>query len=197
MRDVGMNWRSFLWEFVILSFMPIPILWAQKVATHDVPACGKAKVQLSNPQYLTTSEGIVVVEPPNGWVLDKSKTNPFYFIRRGENYDNASTLMYIHVERLEASFESAVQRDAQSFGKGCDSVDIQDLPKVGLLEQGCESKTQMFSCHRRKGPYADLVTKISIGGLLLNVVLSADDESQISKYRTDYDFLLKHLTMVK
>jgi hypothetical protein len=197
MSDLGINWRSVLWEFLILFFMPMQIAWAQKVATHDVPECGKAKVQLSNPQYLTTSEGIVVVEPPNGWVLDKTKKNPFYFVKQGENYDSARTLMYIHVERLEASFRSAVQNDAQSFGKGCDFVDIQDFPKTGLLEEGCESKAQMFSCHRQKNPYVDLVTKISIGGLLLNVVLSADNKSQILEYRTDYDFLLRHLTMVK
>jgi hypothetical protein len=197
MRDLEINWRSVLWAFLILCFMPVQIASAQKIAIHDVPACGKAKVQLSNPEYLNTSEGIVVVEPPNGWVLDKTKQNPFCFVRQGENYDNARTLMYIRVQRLEASFTSAVQNDTQSFGKGCDSVDVQDLPKTGLLEQSCENKTQMFSCQRQKNPYVDLVTKISIGGFLLNVVLSADNASQISEYRTDYDFLLKHLTLVK
>jgi len=54
----------------------------------------------------------------------------------------------------------------------------------------------MFLCDRKQKPYVDLATKISIGGLLVNVVLSADATAEIEKYRKDYEFLLKHLTIV-
>lgn len=178
--------------------LPLFILtaWAQTAAP-SIPECGKAKVHLSNPQYLTTQEGIVVVELPSGWVLDKTKNGPFYFVRNGENYNTARTLMYINVERLEVPFRRAIQNDSESFKNSCGQADIQDLAKADLLEQGCESKTQLFSCHREKNPYVDLVTKISIGGSLLNVVLSADNTSQASQFGRDYEYVLKHLTMVK
>jgi len=176
--------------------MPALTAWAQS-ATSPVPECGKAKVHLSNPQYLTTQEGIVVVELPTGWALDKAKNGPFYFVRNGENYNSARTLMYINVERLEVPLPRAIQNDFESFRTSCQPSAIQDLAKPGLLEQGCESKTQLFSCRRRKNPYVDLATKIAIGGSLLNVVLSADNASQISQYRQDYEYVLKHLTMVK
>jgi len=32
---------------------------------------------------------------------------------------------------------------------------------------------------------------------LLNIVLSADSASELSCYRKDYDFVLRHLTVVK
>jgi hypothetical protein len=74
---------------------------------------------------------------------------------------------------------------------------VQDLKPADLLEQGCERKTQMFSCQKKDGSYIDLVTKIAFRGSLLNVVLSADTATAISRCRNDYDFILKHITMIK
>jgi len=139
----------------------------------------------------------VVVELPDGWVLDGKRNGVFYLLRRGENYNSARTLMYVNVEKLDESLEHAVLKDRQSFQKNCDATEVKDLEKPRLLEQGCESKTQWFFCRRKVNPYVDLVTKISIDNLLLNVVLSADNESQVSTFRKDYDFVLLHLTLVK
>jgi hypothetical protein len=171
--------------------------WAQNPVSHAIPACGKAKVNLPNPKYLTSSEGIIVVEPPAGWVLDKEKGGVFFFVKQGENYENARTLMYIHVEGLAVPFQRAVQADVQDFREKCPEADVQDLARMNLLELGCESKTQLFACHRKKNPYVELVTKVSFNGSLLNVVLSSDASSEISLYKEDYGSLLKHLTMIK
>jgi hypothetical protein len=130
-------------------------------------------------------------------VLDGKRNGVFYFVKRGESYQNARTLMYVNVEALDKSLENSVQKDMQSFQKDCHPSEIKDLAKPGLLEEGCESKTQMFSCQRKQNPYVDLVTKISIENLLLNVVLSADDEGEISRYRKDYGSVLMHLAVVK
>jgi hypothetical protein len=184
-------------RFFILFLMIAPTARAQSTESRPVAECGKAKVQLANPQYLTTAGGIVVVELPDGWVLDGNRKGIFYFLKRGEDYNSARTLMYVNVERLEESLDRAVQKDRRSFQKNCDSADVKDLAKPKLLEQGCESKTQLFFCQRKQNPYVDLVTKISIDGLLLNVVLSADSPSEVSSYRKDYDFVLGHLTVVK
>jgi len=139
----------------------------------------------------------VAVELPEGWVLDRNRNGAFYFLKRGESYQSARTLMYVNVEALDKSLENAIRKDTQSFQKNCHPSEIKDLAKPRLLEEGCESKTQMFSCRREQNPYVDLVTKISIDNLLLNVVLSADDAGEISRYRKDYDSVLMHLTVVK
>jgi len=186
-----------LQKFAIFFLLLGPAILAQNAEPHSPPACGKAKVVLANPQYLTMSAGIAAVELPEGWVLDANRNGVFYFLKRGENYNTARTLMYVNVEKLDDSLERAVQRDRQSFQKNCDTADVKDLAKPTMLEQGCESRAQLFSCQRKQNPYVDLVTKISIDGLLLNVVLSADAADEISSYKKDYDFVLKHLTVVK
>jgi|NGEPerStandDraft_6_1074524.scaffolds.fasta_scaffold81645_2 hypothetical protein len=173
------------------------IAFAQTLGSPNIPECGKAKVVLSNPEYLKTAEGIVVVEPPSGWFLDKIRDGPFYFIKRGESYSSARTLMYINVERLEGPLQTAVQNDARSFKEKCQGAEIEDRPNPQLLEQGCASKTQLFSCQRKQNAYVDLVTKIAFNGLLLNVVLSGDTAPEISKHEEDYKFLLMHLTLTK
>jgi hypothetical protein len=185
-----------LWVCLIVFIFAGPATRAQNSTAASTAACGKAKVSLANPEYLTTPLGIVAVEPPPTWSLDKSRKNPFYFFRHGENYENAKTLIYINVERLEVPFHRAVQNDKESFQGHCHSSRVQDVSKPELLEQGCEATTQMFFCDREQKPYVDLTTKISIGGLLVNVVLSADDTAEIEKYRKDYESLLKHLTIV-
>jgi hypothetical protein len=139
----------------------------------------------------------VAVELPDGWIFDANREGVFYFLKRGEDYKSARTLMYVNVEKLEGPLDGAVQKDRQSFQKNCDQAEVKDLAKPALLEQGCESRTQLFSCQRKQSPYLDLVTKISIDGLLLNVVLSADNAKEISSYRKDYDFVLGHMTVVK
>jgi len=84
-----------LWICLIVFIFAGPAARAQNSTASNTAACGKAKVSLANPEYLTTPLGIVVVEPPPAWALDKSRKHPFYFFRRGENYENAKTLIYI------------------------------------------------------------------------------------------------------
>jgi hypothetical protein len=195
-----MNWKK-LGDSIVLGTSIVlalagSVAWAQGPASGATAACGKAKVHLSNPNYLTTTDGIVVVETPQGWGLDRARKGPpFYFFKRGEKYEDARTLMYINVERLETSLQRAVDNDVHSFHTSCGSSPVQHLSKLELLENGCESSTQLFICDRKQKPYVDLVTKISIGGLLLNVVLSSDATSEISRYKKDYEDLLKHLTL--
>jgi len=105
--------------------------------------------------------------------------------------------MYVNVELLPSSLERAVQNDIQSFQKSCAELGVQNLKPAELLEEGCERTTQLFSCRKKDGSYIDLSTKIAIRGLLLNVVLSADTANEISKYRDDYDYILRHLTVVR
>ncbi len=131
------------------------------------------------------------------WVLDKSRKQPFYFFKNGENYESARTLIYINVERLEVPFSQAVRNDVKSSESSCRPSSVRDEGKPDLLESGCDATTQLFTCDRKSKSYVDLTTKISIGGLLLNVVLSADTMSEIEKYRKDYNFLLKHLALVR
>jgi len=183
--------------FLILFLLLTPATWSQEAGARQIPECGKAKVDLANPQYLTTAGGIIAVELPDRWVFDANRKGVFYFLKRGEDYKSARTLMYVNVEKLEGPLDGAVQKDKQSFQKNCDATVVKDLAKPALLEQGCESRTQLFACQRKQNPYVDLVTKISIDGLLLNVVLSADSPDEISSYRKDYDFVLGHLTVVK
>jgi len=167
---------------------------AQTAAT--TAKCGKPPTLPLHPDYLLSSDqGTLMVESPRGWVLDRGQHGPFYFVQRGETYDNARTLMYINVEPLDDSLRRAVQRDTQSFGKDCQRVEVRDLQAAELLESACPRVTQMFSCVRPRNPYVDLVTKIAIHGALLNVVLSADNAAEIARHRADYDFLLKHMTM--
>jgi hypothetical protein len=190
------NWKRnfllFLVPFVLLS----PFTAAEGQSSAASTPCGKAKIALGNPVYLTISTATIAVEPPQGWALEASKKNPFYFIKSGEKYENARTLMYINIERLDGPFQSAVQKDAHSFSESCQPSRIEDSAQVEILEQGCEKKTLLFRCGKSQGAYVDLATKISVGGLLVNVVLSADNEAEISRYRKDYEFLLKHLALV-
>jgi hypothetical protein len=172
------------------------VTWAQKAVGRTIPTCGEVKVTLGHPEYLTTIAGIVIAEAPPRWALDKARQNPFFFFKHGENYDNARTLMYIRVERLDVPLQRAVENDQRSFQERGNNCEVRDLARAPLLERGCESRTQLFLCNGGRKPYVDLVTKISIKGLLLNVVLSADTISEISKYRDDYNFLLQHLTLV-
>ena len=182
---------------LILPMVILASSWAQNPREQGVPPCGDAKVRFPNPEYLTTKEGIIVVQLPWSWVRDKTQNWPFYFVRRGESYSNARTLMYIVVEPLEVPFERAVQNDIQSFQKRCEKLVVRDLKPADLLEQGCERKTQTFSCQKKKGSHVDLVTKIAFRGSLLNVVLTADTSTEVSRYRNDYEFILKHITMIK
>jgi hypothetical protein len=186
--------RTILLIFAVLTAAP---LWAQNPKPHEVPACGSAKVHLTSPVYLRAAEAIVVVQLPPGWLLDKSHRGPFFFVRKGENYNTASTLMYINVQSLPYSLSRAVQEDTQSAEKSCDKLRVRNLAPADLLEEGCDRVTQEFSCQRKTGSYVDLVTKIGIRGLLLNVVLSADSALEISKYKDDYKYLLSHLTLVE
>jgi hypothetical protein len=151
---------------------------------------------MDNPVYLIASNVILAVEPPAGWQLDESRKNPFFFLKPGEKYESARTLMYVNIERLDGSFRNAVQKDAHTFSESCQPSRIEDEAQPEILEQGCERKTQMFFCDRKQRPYVDLDTKVSIGGLLLNVVLSSDSAEEISRYKKDYELLLKHLALV-
>lgn len=104
--------------------------------------------------------------------------------------------MYINVEQMEVPFRQAVQNDMKSFQSSCKQSDVREQEKPELLESGCEATTQLFTCIRKPKTYVELATKISIGGLLLNIVLSAETMTELKKYKKDYEFLLRHLTIV-
>jgi len=160
--------------------------------------CGEAVVSMQNPIYLqTTNQGIIVVELPEGWNLGRTRPDLFFILKNGDTYESARTLMYIRIEQLDVSLKQAVLNDIESFKKSCDKLTIEDAKHGPLLEGGCESISQIFSCKKQNGPYVDLVTIIAFTGSLLNIVLSADKLDDIDKHRTDYDFLLQHLTMIK
>lgn len=188
------------WTKRLLLLAPAALLIALPAAeaqgsTASTP-CGTAKVRMDNPVYLIISGVIVAAEPPPGWTLDPTRKNPFYFLKAGEKYETARTLMYVNIEQLNRPFQSAVQKDAQSFTESCQPSRIGETTQPDILELGCPRKTQMFFCERKQNGYVDLDTKISIHGLLLNVVLSSDSEAEISRYRKDYESLLKHLGLV-
>jgi len=172
----------------------VPVAHARNSSTSA--SCGKTKVHLSNPLYLTTSIGIVAVELPQGWVLDKTHKNPFFLVRSGENYEKARTLMYINIEHREVPFTIAVKNDERSFQASCRESRIQNLAGMEILERGCENKTQMFYCDKKQRADVDVATKISLGGLLVNIVLSTDNKAETARYWNDYEFLLQHLALV-
>ena len=104
--------------------------------------------------------------------------------------------MYINVQRLDSSFEQALKNDERDFRQRDPSVQIVNEPQPEILEVGCPVKTQRFVYQREQKTYVDQVTKIGIGDLLLNVVLSSDSKAEIARYQRDYEFLLKHLALV-
>lgn len=190
-------WKRIFRLFFCLIVLTITLPASEAQSSAPDVGCGKAKVELGNPVYLTTSQGMIAVEPPPGWAQDQTRKNPFYFFKAGEKYENARTLLYINVQRLDVPFRRAVQNDELEFKERCQPSRIQDAGEPEILEGGCERISQMFFCERKQGRYVDLATKISVGGLLLNVVLSADDEAEIARRKKDYKFLLMHLALVK
>lgn len=194
-----MSPRYWKWSF-LLFLAPFVLSMTLPAAEGQGPAastpCGKAKVHMGNPVYLIDSTVIVAVEPPPGWALDPARKNPFFFLKPGEKYESARTVMYVRIEQLDGPFQSAVQKDERSFAESCQPLRIEEPAQPEILERGCEKKTQMFFCERKQKPYVDLDTKIAIGGLLLNVVLSSDSAEEISQYKKDYEFMLKNITLV-
>jgi hypothetical protein len=151
---------------------------------------------MGNPVYLIDSTVIVAVEPPPGWALYPARKNPFFFLKPGEKFESARTVMYVRIEQLDGPLQNAVQKDVNTFSERCNPSSIEEPEQPEILEQGCEKKTQMFTCVRKQGTQVDLDTKISIHGLLLNVVLSSDNSQEIARYKKDYEYLLKHLGLV-
>ena len=76
-------------------------------------------------------------------------------------------------------------------------VHIQTLSALPILEKSCGHITQEFNCPRSHDPYTEMVTKIAVGGLLLNVVLSSDSDEAIRKNSADYAFVLEHTALVR
>src|ERR1035438_782917 len=141
--------RSFLLSLTLfMLLMALSASEGQTTATST--PCGKAKVNMGNPVYLTISNVIAAVEPPQGWSLDITRKNPYYFLKSGEKYESVRTLMYINIERLDGPLQSAVERDARSFSEGCQPSRIEDLAQPDILEQGCERKAQMFRSEERR-----------------------------------------------
>ena len=173
----------------------LPNLAFSQTAKPSAP-CGAAKVHLEHPVYLTTSAGIFAVELPGGWHFDHARNYTYFFLKDGDTYQSARTLMYVHIEKLDVPFQKAVENDMRESRASCPEMRIEDELSPKLLETGCEQKTQKFVCTQKQNPYVDLATKISIGGLLLNVVLSADNEMEIARYRADYGVLVEHLALV-
>jgi hypothetical protein len=178
----------------LLAVTALPIIQAQ--ASSSTSGCGKAKVSMANPTYLNNTAAILAVELPSGWQREEKKNNPFFFLRIGDQYESAKTLMYINVQGLDGTFEQTIENDERDFRHSDPSVQILDEPSPEILESGCEVKTQRFIYKSGQKMYVDQVTKIAINRLLLNVVLSSDSEAEIERYQKDYAFLLKHLALV-
>jgi hypothetical protein len=151
---------------------------------------------MAGPEFLTTAIGVIAIEPPPGWVVEKTKHNPFFLLRIGDRYENARTVIYINVQVLDGTFEQAVANDERDFRRDDPSVQIQSEPQPEILERGCAVKTQRFIYEHKQKTSVDQVTKIAIDGLLLNVVLSSDSETEIARYQKDYEQLLMHLGLV-
>jgi len=183
--------------FLLLVLSPAISQLSRTQSEPKAPTCGRTKAFLGSPDYLITPGGIIIAaEPPYGWSLDKTRKNPFYFLKGADKYETARTLMYINVQRLEVPFDRAVRNDEEQYRQACQPARIVDMPQPEILERGCEHLAQTFYCEKQHGSYVDLVTKIAVGGLLINVVLSADNEAEIARYRNDYSFLLLHLGLV-
>jgi len=133
---------------------------------------------------------------PSGWELYEKKQNPFFLLRRGDQYATARTVMYIRVQALDGSLEEAVRRDEDDFRKDSPEVKILDEPSPEILEKGCLVKTQRFYYQDGKTPVVDRATKIAIGKLLLNVVISSDSDAEIERYKEDYEYLLRNIGWV-
>lgn len=185
--------------FLILSStlgsVAIP-LFAQSEKT-AVRACGAIDVQIINPIYLHSNEVTIAIRLPDGWSLDSKDRYPFYFLLQGDSYESAHTYMYITVEALEETFEQSIEADVATYKQYCSELNIESLPSTSLSEQGCENRTQIFTCSKQHESYVDVITKINFYGSKINVALSADTPGELDRYRDDYAFLLKHLMMIK
>ncbi len=178
----------------LLPALAFPAIQAQKSSPY--PVCGKTEISIAASTVLTFRNGVIAIELPSGWVRDENKNNPFFLLRAGDRYESARTLMYINVQRLDSTFEQAVKNDERDFRQSNPSVQILNEPQPEILEAGCPVKTQRFVYQREQKTYVDQVTKIGIGDLLLNVVLSSDSKAEIARYQKDYEFLLMHLGLV-
>src|ERR1035437_2961084 len=91
--------RSFRIGFMVISLIISADFSSAQRAKQNVSQCGVALVSMQNPSYLiTTNQGIIEVELPKEWVLDKSRPDLFYILKKGDTYESARTLMYIHLE---------------------------------------------------------------------------------------------------
>ena len=125
-------------------------MFALSIASAQSPkgtsTCGAANVHLDHPTYLTTPAGVFAAELPVGWRFDHERNYTYFFLKSGEKYEMARTLMYIHIEKLEGPLQHAVESDNNSFRQSCPGSQIEDLPSPELLEAGCERTTQKFVC---------------------------------------------------
>ncbi len=158
--------------------------------------CGATIAHLDNPHYLIISDVILAAQIPPGWTLYEKKKNPFFLLRDGDQYATARTVIYINVQGLEVPFEDAVRKDEINFRKDNPEVRIVNEPQPEILEKGCAVKTQRFFYQKGKAPTVDRVTKIAVGKLLLNVVISSDSDAEIEPFKHDYEYLLKNLAVV-
>lgn len=185
--------------FLILSStlgaVAVPLLaQSGKPAVH---ACGAVQAQANNHIYLGADEVTIAIRLPDGWWLNSKSRYPFYFLLQGDSYESAHTYMYITVEALEGTFEQSIDSDAATYKQYCSELSIESLPSTSLFEQGCENRAQMFTCSKQQESYVDVITNINFYGSVIHVALSADTSDDIEHYRNDYDFLLKHLVMIK
>jgi hypothetical protein len=185
-----------LTQLVLLLLMVTSPLVVQGQASTPTTSCGKAKVSIPNAIFLTASSVVIAVELPSGWTRYEKKSNPFFFLRVGDHYETARTLMYVNVQRLDGSLDQAAENDVRDFRRSDPSAKILDEPQPEILEKGCAVKSQRFIYADGQKTYVDQVTKIAVNGLLLNVVLTSDSETEVKRYQDDYDFLLKHVGLV-
>ncbi|MEJ2110029.1 MAG: hypothetical protein P8Z37_08975 [Acidobacteriota bacterium] len=180
---------STLWSLAIPLFAQ-----SDKAA---VRATGAVAVQAEKPIYLYSDEVTIAIKLPYGWSLDSKNKYPFYFWLKGDSYESSHTYMYITVEALEVTFEQSINADVSTYKQYCSELNIENLPTTSLLQQDFENNTQIFTCNKEQEPYVDLITKINFNGSLVHVALSAETSDEIELYRKDYNFLLKHLIMIK
>jgi hypothetical protein len=172
----------------------LPAIQAQSSAA--TTGCGKTKISIENATFLTSGSLVIAIQLPLGWQREEKKNNPFFLLRNGDRYETARTLMYVNVQQLDSSFEQAVKNDENDFRQRHSSMQILDEPQPEILEAGCAAETQRFIYQNARETSVEEVTKIGIGGQLINVVLSSDSEAEIARYRKDYKFLLEHLGLV-
>lgn len=155
--------RSFRIGFMVISLIILADFSSAQRANQNVSQCGAALVSMKNPSYLiTTNQGIIAVELPKEWVLDKSRPDLFYILKKGGTYESARTLMYIHVEALNASLKQAVLNDIASYKSSCEKPFIEDLKPASCLKTDVKILLRYLAAKNKTIPMLILLQKLHL-----------------------------------